>query len=164
MPSSTSVHGQGIGLTKWTRSVGSHPGRPHAFSRGAGCGRGRSVAMRDARAFAPVIGVVVKRWPRLSETFVLNEILGLERAGLRLRIYALMDPHEPAAQTVINEVQAPVSYLRTGTRADLRVLLAAQLALLRTTPWRYLRTLSYVLARRCHRSTFLHLFEAARLV
>jgi len=120
--------------------------------------------MRDAKAFVPVIGVVVKRWPRLSETFVLNEILGLERAGLRLRIYALMDPHEPAAQTVINEVQAPVSYLRTGTRADLRVLLAAQLALLRTTPWRYLRTFCYVLARRCHRSTFLHLFEAARLV
>jgi len=120
--------------------------------------------MRDAKAFASVIGIVVKRWPRLSETFVLNEILGLERAGLRLRIYALMDPHEPAAQAAINEVQTPVSYLRTGTRADLRVLLVAQLALLRTAPWRYLRTLSYVLARRRHRSTFVHLFEAARLV
>ncbi len=120
--------------------------------------------MRDAKAFAPVIGIVVKRWPRLSETFVLNEILGLERAGLRLHIYALMDPHEPAAQAAINEVQAPVSYLRAGTRADLGILLVAQLALLRTTPWRYLRTLGYVLARRCHRSTFLHLFEAARLV
>jgi hypothetical protein len=72
--------------------------------------------MRDAKAFASVVGIVVKRWPRLSETFVLNEILGLERAGLRLRIYALMDPHEPAAQAEINEVQAPVSYLRTGTR------------------------------------------------
>src|SRR5215813_5458618 len=95
-----------------------------------------AVAGVDAEALAPVIGIVVKRWPRLSETFVLNEILGLERAGLKLRIYALMHPHEPAAQTVINEVQAPVSYLRTGTRADLRVLFAAQLALLRTTPWR----------------------------
>ncbi len=52
--------------------------------------------MKDATPTAPVIGIVVKRWPRLSETFVLNEILGLERAGLRLRIYALMDPHEPA--------------------------------------------------------------------
>jgi glycosyltransferase involved in cell wall biosynthesis len=120
--------------------------------------------MRDTKAFASVIGIVVKRWPRLSETFVLNEILGLERAGLRLRIYALMDPHEPAAQAAINEVRAPVSYLRTGTRADLRVLLVAQLALLRSAPWRYLRTLSYVLARRRHRSTFVHLFEAARLV
>ena len=120
--------------------------------------------MRDAKAFASVVGIVVKRWPRLSETFVLNEILGLERAGLRLRIYALMDPHEPVAQAEINEVQAPVSYLRTGTRADLRVLLAAQVALLRAAPCRYLRTLGYVLARRRHWSTFLHLFEAARLV
>ncbi len=120
--------------------------------------------MRDAKASVPVIGIVVKRWPRLSETFVLNEILGLERAGLQLRIYALMDPHEPAAQTAISEVQAPVSYLRTGTLADLRILLVAQLALLRSAPWRYLRTLGYVLARRRHRTTFLHLFEAARLV
>src|SRR6266436_21098 len=131
MPNSTSVHGWGIGLAEWTRSLGPHPGRPHALCRGAGCGKGRGVAMRDAKAFAPVIGIVVKRWPRLSETFVLNEILGLERAGLQLRSYALMDPHEPAAQAEINAVQAPVSYLRTGTRADLRVLLVAQLALLR---------------------------------
>src|SRR5258708_22100439 len=75
-----------------------------------------------------------------------------------------MDPHEPAAQAAVNEIQAPVSYLRTGTRADLRVLLVAQLALLRSAPWRYLRTLCYVLARRRHWSTFVHLFEAAQLV
>jgi glycosyltransferase involved in cell wall biosynthesis len=118
---------------------------------------------RGAEAEAPVIGIVVKRWPRLSETFVLNEILGLERAGLRLRIYALMDPREPTAHGALDEVEAPVSYLRTGTRADLRVLLAAQLAVLRAAPWRYLRTLGYVLARRRHRSTFVHFFESARL-
>jgi glycosyltransferase involved in cell wall biosynthesis len=118
----------------------------------------------DAEAGAPVIGIVVKRWPRLSETFVLSEILGLERAGLRLRIYALMDPHEPTAHGTVDDVAAPVSYLRTGTRADLRVLFLAQLALLLAAPWRYLRTLAYVLARRRHSSTFVHFFEAARLV
>jgi glycosyltransferase involved in cell wall biosynthesis len=123
------------------------------------------VATEDAEASAaPVIGIVVKRWPRLSETFVASEILGLERAGLRLRIYALMDPHEPTAHGMINEVEAPVSYLRTGTRADLSVLFAAQLALLRAAAWRYVRTLGYVVARRRHRSTFIHFFEAARLV
>jgi glycosyltransferase involved in cell wall biosynthesis len=120
--------------------------------------------MKDATAISPVIGIVVKRWPRLSETFVLNEILGLERAGLQLRIYALMDPHEPATQAVVNDVRAPVSYLRTGTRADLRILLMAQLAMLCISPWRYLRTFCYVLMKRRHRSTFLHFFEAARLV
>jgi glycosyltransferase involved in cell wall biosynthesis len=123
-----------------------------------------SVGTKDAEACAPTIGIVVKRWPRLSETFVLSEILGLERAGLRLRIYALMDSHEPIAHGTINEVEAPVSYLRTGTRADLRVLFAAQLPLLRAATWRYLRTLGYVLARRRHRTTFVHFFEAARLV
>jgi glycosyltransferase involved in cell wall biosynthesis len=124
-------------------------------------GRG---AMKTAEAPAPVIGIVVKRWPRLSETFVLNEILGLESAGLRLRIYALKDSHEPTAQAAIDQVQAPVSYVRAGSLADLPALLRAQAALLRTVPWRYLRTLGYVLARRRHRSTFLHFFEAVRLV
>src|SRR5215831_12553007 len=123
-----------------------------------------AVAGVDADALAPVIGIVVKRWPRLSETFVLNEILGLERAGLKLRIYALMHPHEPAVHAAIDEVQAPVSYLRTGSGADLGVLVRAQLALLFTRPRSYLRTLAYVLARRRHRSTFVHLFEAARLI
>jgi glycosyltransferase involved in cell wall biosynthesis len=123
-----------------------------------------AVAGVDAEALAPVIGIVVKRWPRLSETFVLNEILGLERAGLKLRIYALMHPHEPAVHAAIDEVQAPVSYLRTGSGADLGVLVRAQLALLFTRPRSYLRTLAYVLARRRHRSTFVHLFEAARLI
>ncbi len=116
------------------------------------------------RKAPPTIGIVVKRWPRLSETFVLNEILGLERSGLPLRIYALMDPHEPAAQKTVGDVQAPVSYLRTGTPADLLSLLVAQLSMVRRAPWRYLRTLGYVLARRRHRSTFVHLFEGARLV
>ena len=120
--------------------------------------------MSDTENFVPVIGIVVKSWPRLSETFVLNEILGLERAGLRLHLYALMDPHESVAQAAVNEVQAPVNYLRTGTRADLRVLLTAQLTMLRTAPWRYLRTLGYMLVRRCYWSTFVHLFEAVQLV
>src|SRR5262249_10531529 len=104
-------------------------------------GRG---AMRTAEAPAPVIGIVVKRWPRLADTFVVAEILGLESAGLRLRIYALKDSQEPTAQAAIDQLQAPVSYLRAGSLADLPTLLLAQAALLRTAPWRYLRTLGYV--------------------
>lgn len=117
-----------------------------------------------ARSNEPIIGIVVKRWPRLSETFVLSEILGLERAGLRLRLYPLMDSHEATSQDAIGEVRAPVSYLRTGTLADVAPLLSAQWALLRWRPGPYLRTLAYVLRRRRHRSTFVHFFEAARLV
>ena len=119
--------------------------------------------MKDAEARSRVIGIVVKRWPRLSETFVLSEILGLEGAGLRLHVYALMDSHEQAFQDAVRSVQAPVTYLRSGTRADWRVLFSAQWEMLRRRPGPYLRTLCYVLARRRHRSTFVHFFEAARL-
>lgn len=120
--------------------------------------------MRRASAAPATIGIVVKRWPRLSETFVLHELLGLERAGLSLRIYALLDPHEPSAQAAVREVRAPVRYLRSGTRADVASLLAAQIRMLGIAPLRYLRTAAYVLRRRRHRTTFLHFFEAARLV
>ena len=37
---------------------------------------------------------LVRSWPRLSQTFVLDEVLGLERLGLRLRIVALTEPDE----------------------------------------------------------------------
>src|ERR1043165_6153574 len=39
----------------------------------------------------PKIGYVLKRFPRLSETFILNEILELERLGSPLQIYSLID-------------------------------------------------------------------------
>lgn len=54
------------------------------------------------------IAVLVKRFPRLSETFVLNEFLELRRQGVDLRLYALMDPKErlvhPAAAALVPEV------------------------------------------------------------
>ena len=34
------------------------------------------------------VGYVLKRYPRLSETFIVNEILGVERAGREVRILA----------------------------------------------------------------------------
>src|SRR6266446_2032255 len=37
------------------------------------------------------IGYVLKRFPRLSETFILNELLELERLATPLQIYSLSD-------------------------------------------------------------------------
>ena len=37
-------------------------------------------------------GYIVTTWPRLSQTFVLNEILTLEERGQHLRIFSLKDP------------------------------------------------------------------------
>lgn len=40
------------------------------------------------------IGVLLKGYPRLSETFIINEILLLEKLGFKLHIFALRNPGE----------------------------------------------------------------------
>jgi glycosyltransferase involved in cell wall biosynthesis len=60
---------------------------------------------------APRIAVVVKGWPRLSETFIAQELLGLERRGLDLVIVSLRHPTDPAVHPMHREIRAPVVYL-----------------------------------------------------
>ncbi len=57
------------------------------------------------------LAVVLKGYPRLSETFIAQEILGLERAGLSLHLYSLRKPTDPAHHPIHEEIQAPVTYL-----------------------------------------------------
>ncbi len=57
------------------------------------------------------IGYVLKRYPRFSETFVVNEILAHERAGLEIEIFALGPVEESHFQDLIGHVQAPVHRL-----------------------------------------------------
>lgn len=57
------------------------------------------------------VAVVVKGYPRLSETFVAQELLGLERRGIALEILSLRHPTDPAAHPIHAEIAAPVRYL-----------------------------------------------------
>jgi glycosyltransferase involved in cell wall biosynthesis len=57
------------------------------------------------------IAVVVKGYPRLSETFIAQEILGLERRDLALTILSLRHPTDPAVHAMHRQVHAPVLYL-----------------------------------------------------
>jgi glycosyltransferase involved in cell wall biosynthesis len=57
------------------------------------------------------VGYVVKRYPRYSETFIVNEILAHEAAGLDVRIFALLPPLDTHFQDLISRVRAPVHYL-----------------------------------------------------
>lgn len=59
----------------------------------------------------PRIGYVLKRYPRYSETFVVNEILAHEAAGLSIEIFALRPPVDTHFQDLIAQVRAPVRYL-----------------------------------------------------
>jgi colanic acid/amylovoran biosynthesis glycosyltransferase len=57
------------------------------------------------------IGYVVKRYPRYSETFIVNEILAHEAAGVELEIFSLLPPTDAHFQDIIARVRAPVHYL-----------------------------------------------------
>lgn len=54
---------------------------------------------------------VLKGYPRLSETFIAQEIRALEQHGLDILIYSLRHPTDPARHAVHDEIRAPVHYL-----------------------------------------------------
>ena len=57
------------------------------------------------------VGYVVKRYPRYSETFIVNEILAHERAGMPLHIFAVRRVNEPHFQSILAQVRSPVTYI-----------------------------------------------------
>ena len=65
------------------------------------------------------VGYVLKKYPRYSETFIVNEILAHEQAGLAIEIFSLMPPSDTHFQDIISRVRAPVHYLECkGIKAE----------------------------------------------
>jgi glycosyltransferase involved in cell wall biosynthesis len=62
-------------------------------------------------ASSPHVAVVVKGWPRLSETFIARELIELERRGLRLSVWSLRFPTDRKTHPMIADFRAPVAYL-----------------------------------------------------
>ncbi|MFQ5510615.1 MAG: glycosyltransferase family 4 protein [Candidatus Krumholzibacteriia bacterium] len=63
------------------------------------------------RAPALKMGYVVKMFPRLSETFILNEILELERRGVEVVIFSIKKPNEGRFHPQVSDLKARVLYL-----------------------------------------------------
>lgn len=57
------------------------------------------------------LAVIVKGYPRLSETFIAQEILGLQDRGLDQLIVSLRHPTDPAIHPVHRRIRADVLYL-----------------------------------------------------
>lgn len=64
------------------------------------------------------IGYVTKMYPRFSETFIVNEVLALERTGLDLEIFSLRPPADGRFHETLSQVRAPVSYLSRHVRSQ----------------------------------------------
>lgn len=55
--------------------------------------------------------VVLKGYPRLSETFIAQELLGLEKAGFELTLVSMRRPTDAKRHPIHDEIRAPVLYL-----------------------------------------------------
>ncbi|MEM6352206.1 MAG: glycosyltransferase [Cyanobacteria bacterium P01_D01_bin.14] len=108
----------------------------------------------------PLIGFLLKTYPKLSETFILNEILELERQGLNLHIFSLRNRTDRRAHPGVAQVKAPVTYLPTllpkFDAASETTLIETQLKLFNRDSATYLKALEFYLSR--HEDRRLHEF------
>src|ERR671936_2273158 len=108
----------------------------------------------------PTVGYVFSWWPRLSQTFVLREILAVERLGVPVRIFSTKDPDGEPSHGDVTHVRAGVTYL--SLRRHWKAALRANLRLVRAAPVPYARTL--LAAQRYRRWDVLRrFFQAAYL-
>jgi glycosyltransferase involved in cell wall biosynthesis len=108
----------------------------------------------------PRIGYVVKMYPRFSETFIVNEILELERRGVRIHIFSLKKPNTGRFHSRVSRVSADVTYLSVPPLAK---AIKLQWRLLLTYRSGYLRALRHALSR-SKRSALNRFIQAGMLV
>ncbi len=88
--------------------------------------------MNTGKPAGPALVVAMKGYPRLSETFIAQELLGLQRLGLSFAIWSLRHPTDAARHLMHKEIAAPLHYLPEYLRDEpLRVLRGLGRVLLR---------------------------------
>jgi glycosyltransferase involved in cell wall biosynthesis len=75
----------------------------------------------------PRTAVVLKGWPRLSETFIAQEIAGLEARGVALELWSMRRPTDKVRHPVHDRVAARVVYLPEYLKDDPRRVIAGWL-------------------------------------
>lgn len=111
---------------------------------------------------SPKIAYLIKCFPRLSETFILHEVLELERQGLRLCIFSLLKPAGNVNQAA-REVGARVTYFPRGFPLGWLILMSAAPRRLFEKPGLFFRVCLGALIRFHHIATPRHILYAAYL-
>jgi glycosyltransferase involved in cell wall biosynthesis len=97
------------------------------------------------------VGYLLKTYPKLSETFILNEILELERQGVSLHLFSLRKPTDEKNHPDVDKVKARVTYIPTllpnFNFPDLIDLLKVHGQLLSQSPRQYWQALQFHLQR-----------------
>lgn len=110
----------------------------------------------------PTLGYILKGYPRISETFISNEILQLEKLGFNMHLFPMRQPRENFCHASVKEIKAKVSYLPTELSDNFLQLLVPNILLFVKHPNRYRKALQ--LAARGDssnkRATLKHLLQA----
>lgn len=105
-----------------------------------------SIAHSNSRPSDINVAYLLRSFPRLSQTFILSEVLMLEAQGVGIRVFGLADPREPIIQPNVAYLHAPVTYLNELEPTTRRETLFLHLQLLLWHPLRYLRALECLFA------------------
>lgn len=110
-----------------------------------------------------VLAMVLKGYPRISETFISNEISLLESRGFTIHLLSMRKPREAFSHKSVKEIKARVDYLPSTFQGNwLRLFKAAfKAARLYPSGTRNAFKLTLRRFRRSHKSaTFKHFFQA----
>lgn len=122
---------------------------------------------KTAPSDKPVLGMILKGYPRISETFISNEIHELEKQGFRLRLFSMRRPRERFTHQSVKQIQAPVDYLPHSLLLYFPKLLYHNLILAVKSPENFKRAAKTAfrrLLRNRRIATIKHLLQAGYLV
>ena len=87
----------------------------------------------------PRVGYLLRMYPRFTQTFIVNEILELERQGLDVSIVSLRKPNEGIFHQSIAHVKARAHYIPETRHGQLRRILGLHWPIMRRSPRLYAR-------------------------
>ena len=115
----------------------------------------------------PVMGMVLKGYPRISETFISNEIRLLEEEGMTVHIFSMREPRENFTHKSVQAIKAKVTYLPSEFWVNLHRFLWPNLSAAVLHTGGYAKSFLLACKRFWHNRNFLtfkHFFQAGYLV
>jgi glycosyltransferase involved in cell wall biosynthesis len=113
------------------------------------------------------LGMILKGYPRISESFISSEILLLESLGIPVEIYSLRQPRESFSHEHVKKIKAGVTYIPEYILPGLKTLSRSNSKLFQKLGSKYVRCFARAAGRGLARrkpATIRHFLQAGHLV
>lgn len=94
------------------------------------------------------VAYIVRSFPRLSQTHILNEVLGLERLGHTIQIFGMARSGETLLQEGVASLRNRAEYLDGALQRSLGAVVLEHVEIARKAPVRYVATMMFLSRRR----------------